>query len=445
MRAKRWVVVCGMTAVAVTGSAMKLVAQEVPALVAKQLPDLVTMYQELHQSPELSHYEAKTSSWLAEEFRAAGYTVTDHIGKYTDGTSAYGVVGILKNGAGPTLLIRTDMDALPVEEKTGLPYASKVKMKNAAGQEVSVMHACGHDLHMTNMVGVARVMAAEKARWHGTLMLVGQPAEELGEGARAMLSDNFYERFGRPDFAIALHDNAGLAVGKVGITSGPAMAGSMTVTVTMRGVGGHGAMPASTKDPVVMASQFVLALQTIVSRQTLPTHPAVVTVGMINGGTQPNIIPDEVKLGLSVRFMDEAVRKSILEDIQRTADGIAMVAGVPAERKPLVDVLLPHLGSVTYNDPALTARVRGTLVTALGAENVVDLEPVMVSEDFGKFGLDDRKIPTVLFWLGAVDPAKIASGVPLPSLHSSVYAPMAEPALRTGVTAMSDTAIALLQ
>jgi amidohydrolase len=420
-------------------------AQDVPSVVAKQLPELVTMYQGLHQRPELSRFEEKTSAWLAGEFRAAGYTVTDHIGKYTDGLPAYGVVGILKNGAGPTLLIRTDMDALPVEEKTGLAYASTVKMKNAAGQEVSVMHACGHDLHMTTMVGVARVMAAEKAKWHGTLMLVGQPAEELGEGARAMLSDKFYERFGRPDYAIALHDNAGLAVGKVGITSGPAMAGTMTVLVTIRGVGGHGAMPASTKDPIVMASQFVLAIQTIVSRQTLPTHPAVVTVGMINGGTQANIIPDEVKLGLSVRFMDEAVRKSILEDIQRTADGIAMVAGVPPDRRPLVEVLLPHLGPVTYNDPALTARVRGILVTALGAENVVDLEPVMVSEDFGRFGLDDHKIPTVLFWLGAVDPAKIASGVPLPSLHSSVFAPVAEPALRTGITAMSDTAIALLQ
>jgi len=427
----------------VTQSAVR--AQDVPARVAKQLPELVTMYQGLHQKPELSRYEVKTSAWLAGEFREAGYTVSDHIGKYTDGLPAYGVVGILKNGAGPTLLIRTDMDALPVEERTGLPYASTVKMKNAAGQEVSVMHACGHDLHMTNMVGVARVMAAEKAKWHGTLMLVGQPAEEMGEGARAMLSDNFYERFGRPNYAIALHDNAGLAVGKVGITSGPAMAGTMTLTVTIRGVGGHGAMPASTKDPIVMASQFVLAIQTIVSRQTLPTHPAVVTVGTINGGTQPNIIPDEVKLGLSVRFMDEAVRKSILEDIQRTADGIAMVAGVPADRRPLVEVLLPHLGPVTYNDPALTARVRGTLVTALGAENVVDLEPVMVSEDFGRFGLDDHTIPTVLFWLGAVDPAKIASGVPLPSLHSSVFAPMAEPALRTGITAMSDTAIALLQ
>jgi amidohydrolase len=420
-------------------------AQDVPSLVTKQLPELLTTYQQLHRTPELSHYESKTSAWLADQFRAAGYTVTDHIGKYADGSPAYGVVGILKNGPGPTLLIRTDMDALPVEEKTGLPYASTVKMKNAAGQEVSVMHACGHDLHMTNIVGVARVMSAEKARWHGTLMLVGQPSEEIGEGATAMLSDNFYQRFGRPDFAIALHDNAGLAAGKVGITSGPAMAGATTVFVTIRGVGGHGAMPASTKDPIVMAAQFVLALQTIVSRQTLPTNPAVVTVGMINGGTQANIIPDEVKLGLSVRFLDEKVRQNILVDIQRTADGIALVAGVPADRKPVVDVVQSRLTSITYNNPALTAKVRSSLVTALGADNVVDLDPVMVSEDFGRFGLEGHQIPTVLFWLGAVDPAKIASGVPLPSLHSSVFAPMAEPALRTGITAMSDVAIALLQ
>lgn len=420
-------------------------AQDVPSLVSKQLPDLVTTYQGLHQKPELSHYEAKTSAWFADQLRATGYTVTDHIGKYADGSQAYGVVGVLKNGAGPTLLIRTDMDALPVEEKTGLPYASTVRMKNAAGQEVSVMHACGHDLHMTNMVGVARVMAAAKTKWHGTLMLVGQPAEELGEGAQAMLSENFYERFGRPDYAIALHDNAGLAAGQVGITSGPAMAGSMTLYVTIRGVGGHGAMPASTKDPIVMAAQFVLAIQTIVSRQTLPTNPAIVTVGMIDGGTQPNIIPDQVKLGLSVRFLDEAIRKSILEDIQRTADGIALVAGVPADRRPLIEVVSSHLTPITYNNPALTARVRGALVSALGSENVVDLEPVMVSEDFGRFGLDGHTIPTVLFWLGAVDPAKIATGTPLPSLHSSIFAPMAEPALRAGVTAMSDTAIALLQ
>jgi amidohydrolase len=420
-------------------------AQDVPSLVAKELPELVKTYQELHRTPELSHYEAKTSAWLASELRVAGYSVTDHIGKYTDGSQAYGVVAILKNGAGPTLLIRTDMDALPVEEKTGLPYASTVKMKNAAGQEVSVMHACGHDLHMTTMLGVARVMVAEKSKWHGTLMLVGQPSEEVGEGAQAMLSDAFYERFGRPDMAIALHDNAGLAAGKVGITSGPAMAGAMTVFVTIRGVGGHGAMPASTKDPIVMASQFVLAIQTVVSRQTLPTHPAVVTVGMINGGTQANIIPDEVKLGLSVRFLDEAVRKSILEDIQRTADGIALVAGVPSDRRPFVEVVSSRLTPVTYNNSALTARVRGALAAAVGSKNVVDLEPVMVSEDFGRFGLEGHTIPTVLFWLGAVDPAKVASGVPLPSLHSSVFAPMAEPALRTGVTAMSDTAIALLQ
>jgi amidohydrolase len=442
MRPWQWIAVCGITAAA--GVTSNAIAQEVPALVAKQLPELVTTYQGLHQRPELSHFEEKTSAWLAGEFRTAGYTVTERIGKYADGSQAYGVVALLKNGPGPTLLIRTDMDALPVEEKTALPYASKVRTKNAAGQNVGVMHACGHDLHMTTMVGVARVMAAEKAKWHGTLMLIGQPSEELGEGAQAMLSDNFYERFGRPDFAIALHDNAGLAAGKVGITSGPAMAGSNTVFVTIRGVGGHGAMPASTKDPVVMAAQFVLAIQTIVSRQTLPTHPAIVTVGMINGGTQSNIIPDEVKLGLSVRFLDENVRKSILENIQRTADGIALIAGVPSDRKPLIEVL-PHPTPITYNNPALTARVRSALVTALGDENVVTLDPVMVSEDFGRFGLEGHAIPTVLFWLGAVDPAKIASGVPLPSLHSSAYAPLAEPALRTGVTAMSDAAIALLQ
>lgn len=418
-------------------------AQDVPSLVAKQLPELVTTYKGLHQRPELSRYEEKTSAWLAGQLRAAGYTVTEHIGKYTDGSSAYGVVALLKNGAGPTLLVRTDMDALPVEEKTGLPYASTVRMKNAAGQEVSVMHACGHDLHMTTMVGVARVMAAEKAKWHGTLMLIGQPAEEIGQGATAMLSDRLYERFGRPNYAVALHDNAGLAAGKVGITSGAALAGSMTVLVTIRGVGGHGAMPASTKDPIVMAAQFVLALQTIVSRQTLPTHPAIVTVGMINGGTQSNIIPDEVKLGLSVRFLDETVRKNILEDIRRTADGIALVAGVPADRRPLVEVAGET--KITYNNPALSARVRTALVTAVGEKNVANLDPVMVSEDFGHFGLDGHQIPTVLFWLGAVDPAKIASGVPLPSLHSSKFAPMAEPALRTGVTAMSDVAISLLQ
>lgn len=434
----QWVAVLGM-GFGVTAA----VAQEVPALVEKQLPGLVTTYRELHQRPELSRFEAKTSAWLAGEFRDAGYTVTERVGKYADGSQAYGVVGVMKNGAGPTLLIRTDMDALPVEEETALPYASKVRVKNAAGQEVGVMHACGHDLHMTNMVGVARVMAAEKAKWHGTLILIGQPSEELGEGAKAMLEDGLYERFGRPDYAIALHDNAGLAVGKVGISSGPALASSTTMFVTMRGVGGHGAMPASTKDPVVMAAEFVVALQTIVSRQMLPTHPSIVTVGMIHGGTQSNIIPDEVKMGLSVRSLNEADRQRILGDIQRTADGIALVAGVPADRKPLVEQNARHT-PLTFNNPEMTARMRAVFVKALGADNVVDVDPAMVSEDFGRYGLDGRKIPTVIFWLGAVDPAKIASGVELPSLHSSRFAPVAEPALRVGITAMSDAALELL-
>ena len=434
----QWIAVLGIGWVAATG-----MAQDVPALVAKQLPGLVTSYQELHQHPELSHLEAKTSEWLAGEFRDAGYTVTERVGKYADGSQAYGVVAVLKNGTGPTLMIRTDMDALPVEERTGLPYASKVHMKNLAGQDVAVMHACGHDLHMTNMVGVARIMAAEKAKWHGTLILIGQPSEEVGEGAEAMLKDGLYERFGRPDYVIALHDNAGLAVGKIGISSGPALASSTTLYVTMRGVGGHGAMPASTKDPVVMAAQFVVALQTIVSRQMLPTHPSIVTVGMIHGGTQSNIIPDEVKMGLSVRSLNEADRLQILKDIERTADGIALAAGVPADRKPLVEANARHT-PLTFNNPQLTARVRGVFVKALGADNVVDVEPAMVSEDFSRYSLDG-KIPAVIFWLGAVDPAKIASGVELPSLHSSLFAPVAEPALRTGITAMSDAALELLQ
>jgi amidohydrolase len=443
VKKKLWVVVC-LTLWCATASSR---SQDVPELVKHQMPELISAYKELHENPELSHFEVKTSAWLAGQLRSAGYTVTENVGRYNDGSQAYGVVGVMKNGKGKTLLLRTDMDALPVIEKTDLPYASKVRTKNAAGQEVGVMHACGHDVHLTTMVGVARVMAVEKTKWHGTLILIGQPSEELAEGAQAMLSDDLYQRFGRPDVALVLHDNASLAAGMVGITSGPAMASSTTVFVTMRGVGGHGAMPASTKDPVVMAAEFVTAVQTIVSRQTLPTHPAVVTVGTIHGGTQSNIIPDEVKMGLSVRALDETTRKNVLEEIQRTADGVALIAGVPAERKPQVEVA--HFTSPIYNDPMLTARVRHVLTDALGADNVLDLEPVMVSEDFGLFGLPDHAIPTVLFWLGAVDPVKVAasvtSGVPLPSLHSSMFAPLPELTLSTGVTAMSDAALDLLK
>ena len=293
---QRWRLIAayGITATAVGMTSVSR-AQEVPALVERQLPNLLVTYKGIHAAPELSHHESQTSALLANELRKAGYTVTERVGKYPDGSQAYGVVGILKNGAGPTLLVRTDLDALPVTEKTSLPYASSVRSKNPAGQDVGVMHACGHDIHITTMIGVARNMAALKGQWHGTLMLIGQPSEETIDGAKAMLADQLYERFGRPDLAIALHD-ANFAAGKVSVVSGSALASSTSIDVVMRGVGSHGAAPEAGKDPIVMASEFVVAAQTIVSRSIPPDQPAVVTVGDIHGGTKRNIIPDEVKM-----------------------------------------------------------------------------------------------------------------------------------------------------
>jgi hippurate hydrolase len=436
-----------MTAATVAGLTTRAIAQEVPALVDKQLHGLVTTYKGIHAAPELSHHEAQTSALLAEEMRKAGYTVTERVGKYPDGTQAYGVVGIMKNGAGPTLLVRTDLDALPVTEDTHLPYASTVRSKNPAGQDVGVMHACGHDVHITTMIGVARNMAALKSQWHGTLMLIGQPSEETIDGAKAMLADNLYERFGKPGLAIALHD-ANFAAGKVSVVSGPALASSTSIDVVMRGIGSHGAAPEAGKDPIVMAGEFIVALQTVVSRSIPPSQPAVVTVGDIHGGTKRNIIPDEVKMELTTRCYSEEVRQAIIEGVKRTAKGIAIAAGVPEDRMPIVTVLDDESTPATINDPALSARLQKIFVAKLGADNVIDRKAIMGSEDFGIFSLD-HKIPAVIFWLGAYDPAKVSESertrVALPSPHSPFFAPLPEPTLRTGVTAMTDAAIALLQ
>ena len=447
MRPRRWMAVCAMSAAVTAGLTSKAIAQEVPALVDKQLPGLLTTYKGIHAAPELSHHEAQTSALLAEEMRKAGYTVTERVGKYPDGSEAYGVVGIMKNGAGPTLLIRTDLDALPVAEDTHLPYASKVRSKNPAGQDVGVMHACGHDIHITTMIGVARNMAALKSQWHGTLMLIGQPSEETIDGAKAMMADHLYERFGRPDLAIALHDS-NFAAGKVSVVSGPALASSTSIDVVMRGVGSHGAAPEAGKDPVVMAAEFVVELQTVVSRSVPPSQPAVVTVGDIHGGTKRNIIPDEVKMELTARCYSEEVRQIIIEGVKRTARGAAIAAGVPEARMPIVTVLDDESTPATINDPALSARLQKIFVAKLGAENVIEKQPIMGSEDVGILSAE-RKIPTVIFWLGAYDPAKVAeserTGVALPSPHSPFFAPLPEPTLRTGVTAMTDAAVALLQ
>jgi hippurate hydrolase len=439
--------VLAMSAAVTMGLTSRAIAQEVPVLVDKQLPSLLTTYKGLHAAPELSHHEAQTSALLAAEMRKVGYTVTERVGKYPDGSQAYGVVGVMKNGAGPTLLVRTDLDALPVTEDTKLPYASKVRAKNPAGQDVGVMHACGHDIHITTMIGVARNMAALKSQWHGTLMLIGQPSEETIDGAKAMLADHLYERFGKPDLAIALHD-ANFAAGKVSVVSGPALASSTSIDVVMRGVGSHGAAPEAGKDPIVMASEFVLALQTIVSRSVPPSQPAVVTVGDIHGGTKRNIIPDEVKMELTTRCYSEEVRQMIIDGVKRTAKGVAIAAGVPADRMPVVTVLNDESTPATINDPALAARLQRIFVEKLGADNVIERKAIMGSEDFGIFSLD-HKIPAVIFWLGAYDPAKVAeserTGVALPSPHSPFFAPLPEPALRTGITAMTDAAVALLQ
>ncbi|MDB6008911.1 MAG: amidohydrolase [Gammaproteobacteria bacterium] len=422
--------------------------QTLPAVVKGEVPDLVETYKGIHSHPELSHHEEHTSALLAGELRKAGYTVTEHIGKYSDGSQAYGVIAILENGPGPRLLIRTDLDALPIIEETGVPYASQVKTKNAAGQDVGVMHACGHDIHITTMIGTARALVALKKQWHGTLMLVGQPSEELVDGARAMLADHLYERFGTPDLVIGLHDTNTRAAGTVSVTSGPAMAGVTSVDVVMRGVGGHGARPQEGKDPVVMAAEFVVQLQTIVSRQENPRDPAVVTVGDIHGGTKRNIIPNEVKLELTTRAFTDPSQQIILDGIQRTAQGVALSAGVPADLAPIVTIIPNESSPPTYNNPALTTRVKSALVAALGTSNVFDEDPIMASEDFGLFGLEGHRIPTVLFWLGAIEPAKFAAaqaaGKLAPGLHTSHFQPDPELTLRTGVTAMTSVAISLL-
>lgn len=404
--------------------AFPLAAQTLDERVGREVASLLDTYKMLHAAPELSTQEVKTSAFLATRLRALGYEVTEEVGRYKEpGTTCYGVVAILRNGDGPVVLVRTDMDALPVPEQTGLPYAS---------QNAGVMHACGHDVHMTTLLGTAKVLADLKSQWRGTVMLVGQPAEEVVRGAEGMLADGLYTRFPRPDFAVAMHDWSALEAGKIGYRPGQFMAATDSVNLTIRGVGGHGAAPHATKDPVVMAAETIVALQTIASRERSPLDPVVVTVGKIEGGTKRNIIPDEVRLFLTVRTFSPEVRKRVLESIERIPRGIAVMAGVPDDRMPLFEPLPAESVGSTVNEPALTERVRTAIGRELGAANVVLIDPAMVSEDFGLFG-DNGKVPTALLALGAADPAKMAAGTQ-PGLHSSKFAPSSpELVLRTGV------------
>ena len=389
-------------------------------------PDAHAFYLDLHQNPELSTHETQTAEKLASHLRALGYEVTEHVG----GT---GVVALLKNGTGPTVMLRTELDALPVEEKTGLSYASKVRAKDDAGHDVPVMHACGHDLHMASIVATAAIMAHSKQTWHGTLILIGQPAEETIGGARAMLADGLMTRFPKPDFVLALHVGNTLPAGTVGITPGVYNTNADSLRITIYGKGGHGSAPHTTIDPIVIAARTILALQTITSREVKPGEMAVVTVGYIQAGTKNNIIPDQAELGLTVRTRNTEVRKQILAAIARITKAEAEAAGAP--RPPLID---HYEGTdLVYNDPALAQRMRIVLETALGKGNVVIEEPITPSEDFSYF--TEQGIPGFYFSLGGADPEKFAqaktAGAMLPSNHSPLFAPDVDPALHTGIAA----------
>jgi len=415
----------------------------------KEASSLLATYKHLHENPELSTQEKETSALISAELKKLGYEVTDHFGQYDDPKLiAYGVVAVLKNGPGPVVYVRTDMDALPIVENTGLPYASHVKAKRADGVEVGVMHACGHDLHMTVFLGTARMLAQLKDRWSGTVVLIGQPAEETVGGAQAMLRAGLYKKFPKPDYVLALHDSAGIPAGKVSWHAGPLLAGADSVDITVRGYGGHGAAPQATKDPIVIASEIVVMLQTIVSREMDPQQPTVVTVGSFHAGTKHNIIPDDAHLQLTVRTMNPRQREKVLAAIARITNGVAAAAGVPADRAPIIEVAQDRVPA-TINDPALANRVGAALQRALGKENVLPGEPVMASEDFSLFALEDPKPPICMFWLGAADPAKLTDamekGTRLPGPHSSEFAPVPVPAIRTGVKAMTSAVMDLLQ
>src|SRR5438093_3706017 len=423
-------------------SALALAQQTPQSLADAELPSLLTIYKDIHTHPELSGYEERTAALVVKELRAAGCQVTEHVGKYENSKlKGYGVVGVMKNGDGPTVLVRTDMDALPVEEDTGLPYASKVVAKNDEGKDVHVMHACGHDAHIAIFIGTARALAKLKNQWHGTIVFVGQPAEEIGTGARALLKDGLYEKFGKPDFALGFHDKADVQTGHIAVTEGYASANVDSVDVTVRGIGGHGAYPHKTKDPVVLAAGIINAWQTIVSRQNNPLDPVVITVGSIHGGTKHNIIPDEVKMQLTVRTYKPKVRERVLADIDRIAKGCAAAAGIPPDLAPTVSVSKDLIAPATYNNPELTKRLVAVWKKSLGDENVKFVDPTMGGEDFSEYSLPDHSIPAVDFHIGAVDPAKIAefkqAEQELPTLHSSKFAPVPEPTIRIGIIGMT--------
>ncbi|HHH43057.1 MAG TPA: amidohydrolase [Gammaproteobacteria bacterium] len=399
------------------------------------LDELLSYYRAFHSQPELSFREVETAERLAAAWEKCGYQVTTGVG-------GNGVVGLLRNGSGPVVMLRADMDALPVAEQTGLPYASTAHTVNEGGGEVRVMHACGHDVHMVNLIGVACYLAANRSRWKGTVMLVGQPAEEKGAGARAMLDDGLFERFPKPDYAIGLHVSPVLATGRIGYRPGFTMANVDSVDITLYGKGGHGAYPHTTVDPVVQAAQLVLSLQTIVSREVDPVAPAVVTIGSMHAGTKNNVISDTATLHLTVRTFSAEIREQVLAAIERKAMAVAAGADAP---EPLVTIAkgTPSL----YNDPALSARLRPVFRRALGDEHVEVMQPTMGGEDFSQYGR--AGVPILMYWLGGVSPRRLeawaAAGEKPPSLHSPLFYTDADATLVTGITSMASAVLELLK
>ncbi len=421
--------------------ALHAIGADLTPIVAKELPSLVMLYKELHAAPELSLHEEQSAARLAAELRAAGLEVTERVG-------GHGVVGVLKNGPGPVILVRTDLDALPVKEQTGLPYASTRVVKDDLGRDVPVMHACGHDVHMTCLVGTARALGRLRDQWSGTLVMIGQPAEERVLGARLMLRAGLFSKFPKPDKAVALHCSSDLPHGSIGLTEGHALANVDSLEIIVRGVGGHGSAPHLSKDPIVLASQIVLALQTIVSREIRPGDPAVVTVGSIHGGTKSNIIPDEVRLQLTLRSYKAETRVKLIESIRRIVKAQAESANMPADKMPDV-IVSDDRASSLYNHPDLCTEVRTAIESVLGPSSVLKREPVMGAEDFSEYGMTAEKVPLCMFWLGTQPPAAVAEakekGTTLPSLHSPLFKPVPEPTIECGVKAMTSVVLSLMK
>lgn len=406
---------------------------------AAQAETLMDVYKHLHANPELSSMEVETAAYLAKRMKTLGFDVTENFG----GT---GVVSVMENGPGKTIMIRADMDGLPVKENTGLSFASTVIKKDRFGDEHPVMHACGHDIHMTTFLGTAQELVANKDLWSGTLVMILQPAEEISHGAKDMLKAGLFKKFPQPDYNLALHANSGMPAGMVGVTSGFALANVDSVDITVKGIGGHGAYPQTTKDPIVLASQIVLALQTIVSREVAAQDSAVVTVGSIHGGSKHNIIGEEVKLQLTVRSYSDETRDRLLASIKRISENMGRVAGLPDDKLPVVEIKDEYTPAA-YNNPELSAKAMKTMASVIGADNVIAFDPVMGGEDFGRYGRTDAKIPGMIYWLGAANPKEVKAakkaGRSMPSLHSPFFKPDAAAAIPVGVDTMTATAVSL--